>query len=154
MLRSVITACKRLHQLDHLAVSERNSVMGSGVAQVWVQVIEFLTTRYLFLHGRFLFLECYCLKLQISNVQFLCSAIVKLMEVNQVFVALRNISLPTYTLLFVFLLLSLSLSQVAYAMSHSGAWTVRLHDIHFEAALLTASSARCHYHFARIYAFA
>ena len=37
-----------------------------------------------FLHGRFLFLECYCLKLQISNVQFLCSAIVKLMEVNQV----------------------------------------------------------------------
>ena len=94
------------------------------------------------------------MKLQISNVQFLCSAIVKLMELNQVFVALRNISLPTYTLLFVFLLLSLSLSQVGYDMSHSGAWTVRLHDIHFGAALLTASSARFHYHFARIYAFA
>ena len=47
-LRSIITASKRLHQLDHLAVSERNSVMGSGVAQLWVQVIEFLTMRYLF----------------------------------------------------------------------------------------------------------
>ena len=50
-LRSIITGLNRLHQLDHLAVSDVTqlySVMGSGDAQVWVQVIEFLTTRYLF----------------------------------------------------------------------------------------------------------
>ena len=48
------------------------------------RLLNFWQRDICFLHGRFLFLECYCLKLQISNVQFLCSAIVKLMEVNQV----------------------------------------------------------------------